>query len=184
MAQYVALLRAINVGGNTVIQMAALRNLFAELGLKNARTRLQSGNVVFTAGRASPAAASKKIETALAERFGKDIRVIVRTPEELANVTGRNPFPDAAREEPGRLLVFFLAGKPTDAAAKALNQLKPANERFRLDGTELFVHYEQGAGTSKFTGALIERTLGVQGTARNWNTINKLIALAREIKNS
>jgi uncharacterized protein (DUF1697 family) len=181
MVQHVAFLRGINVGGKAIIPMADLREVFDELGFRNTHTLLQSGNVVFDAGRAAPTALPKKIEAALAKRFGRDTRVVVRTPKQLAATVARNPFAAAARDDPGHLVVFFLTGKP--AAAKALAQLKPA-EPFRLDGTELFIHYKAGIGTSKFTGAVIERTLGVQGTARNWNTINKLVTLAAEIKGS
>jgi len=184
MAQHVAFLRAVNVGGNTIVPMAALRDLFGELGFNNARTLLQSGNVVFDAGRASPATVAKKIEGALAKRFAKDIRVILRTPDALRGVVARNPFPAAARDDPGHLLVTFLAEAPAAAAVKALAGWKHATEPHKVDGRELYTHYRSGAGTSKFAGPTIEKTLGTTGTARNWNTINKLIALAGEIKDS
>ena len=182
MPQVVALLRAVNVGGNAIVPMAALRDLFDELGFTNVRTLLQSGNVVFDAGRAAPAALCKKIEAAIHKRFGHDVRVVVRTPEDLRDVVTRNPFPAAARDDPSRLLVTFLAEAPAAAAVKALAGWKHATEPHKVDGRELYIHYRNGAGTSKFAGPTIEKTLGTTGTARNWNTINKLIALAADLK--
>jgi uncharacterized protein (DUF1697 family) len=177
MPQFVAFLRGINVGGNVIVPMAKLKDLFEEQGFKNTRTLLQSGNVVFEAGRTTATVLAKKIETMLAERFARDIRVVVRTPAELANIVASNPFSKAAADDPSHLVVFFLEGEPAASATKALAQLKPA-ERFRLEGAHLFVHYDKSIGTSKFTGSVIEKALAKTGTARNWNTINKLIALA------
>jgi uncharacterized protein (DUF1697 family) len=181
-AVFIALLRAINVGGNTIIPMADLKTLCGELGYKDARTLLQSGNLVLSAPRATPASLAKKLEAALLDRFGKEVRVIVRTPDELRHVVARNPFPAAARDDPGHLLVTFLADAPTAEAAKALAAWKHATEPFKVDGRELFIHYASGVGTSKFTGPTIERLLATPGTARNWNTLNKLIALAQELE--
>jgi uncharacterized protein (DUF1697 family) len=112
MPQFIALLRGSNVGGRAIVPMAALRDLFGELGFVNVQTLLQSGNVVFDADRTTPAAAQAAIEAALFTRFKKKI------------------------------------------------------------------------GTSKITGAVIEKTLATPGTARNWNTITKLIALAEELKDA
>jgi len=181
MPQFIALLRGVNVGGRAIVPMAALRDLFGELGFVNVQTLLQSGNVVFDADRTTPAAAQAAIEAALFTRFKKEIRVILRSRKDLANVVARNPFPKAARDDPSHLVVFFLAAKPSASATKSLARLNPA-EPFRLDGSSLFIHYGAGIGTSKFTGAVIEKTLATPGTARNWNTITKLIALAEELK--
>jgi uncharacterized protein (DUF1697 family) len=115
-------------------------------------------------------------------RFGADVRVIVRTPDDLRAVVKRNPFPAAAKDDPGRLLVTFLNDAPTKEAAKALAAWKNATEPHKVDGRELYTHYANGAGTSKFTGPTIEKTLATPGTARNWNTVNKLIALAEEME--
>jgi uncharacterized protein (DUF1697 family) len=182
MPVFVALLRAVNVGGTGIVPMAALKELFDKQGFKDARTLLQSGNVVFRAARATPAALAKKLEAAIRKRFGHDVRVIVRTPDELRDVVARDPFPVAARDDPSHLLVTFLAEAPTAAAAKALGQWKHATEPHKVVGRELYIHYKSGVGTSKFAGATIEKLLATAGTARNWNTINKLIALADDLE--
>jgi uncharacterized protein (DUF1697 family) len=180
MPVFVAFLRGINVGGNAMIPMAGLKALFDKLGFKNTRTLLQSGNVVFAAPRATPAALAKKIAAAVAKAYKKDIFIAVRTPDELKSVLAHNPFPDAARDDPSHLLLMLLEAKPADAAAKAFAaaMTKFTAERARLVGGDLFIHYPAGIGTSKLTNTLIEKTLGVQGTARNWNTVTKAIALA------
>lgn len=180
MPVFVALLRAVNVGGNTIIPMKDLRDLCDEQGFAGTRTLLQSGNVVLR-GRTTPPSLSKKLEGAIRTRFGKDVRVIVRTPDELRQTVARNPYPAAARDDPSHLLVTFLADAPTAEAAKALAAWKHATEPHKVDGRELFIHYASAVGTSKFVGPAIERLLATAGTARNWNTINKLIALADEM---
>ena len=184
MPVFIALLRAVNVGGTGILSMAALRELFHAEGYKDTRTLLQSGNVVFRAGRATPAALAEKIEAAIATRFATNARVIVRTPGELRSVVARNPFPAAARDDPSRLLVTFLAQAPAAAAVKALAQWKHATEPHKVDGRELYIHYKHGAGTSKFAGPTIEKTLATHGTARNWNTITKLVALAQQLESA
>lgn len=180
MPVFIALLRGINVGGNAIIPMADLRTLCEEEGFTGVRTLLQSGNVVLTAARATPASVAKKLETALKKRLAKDIRVIVRTPDDLRAVVKRNPFPTAARDDPSHLLVNFLAAKPEATAVAALAAHKHAAEPHKIDGQSLYIHYASGVGTSKFVGAVIEKTLATHATARNWNTILKLIALSGE----
>jgi uncharacterized protein (DUF1697 family) len=182
MPVFIALLRGVNVGGNGMVSMTALRELCETLGFKDTRTLLQSGNLVVRTGRTTPVALSKKLEAAIHTRFGADIRVIVRTPDDLRDVVKRNPFPEAAKDDPSHLLVTFLGDAPTKEAAKALAQWKHATEPHKVDGRELYTHYASGVGTSKFIGPTIEKTLATPGTARNWNTINKLIALAGEME--
>lgn len=184
MPVFIAFLRGINVGGNKMIPMAALKELFDDLGFKNVRTLLQSGNVVFSAKAATNAALAAKIAAAIRKRFGSDVEVVIRTSEELRKAVARNPFPAAAQDDPSHLLIVFLAQAPSSAAGKAIAAAKFKDERFRLEGTELFAHYGAGIGHSKVPSNFIEKTLGVSGTARNWNTVTKLIALATALKES
>lgn len=181
---FIAFLRGINVGGKGMIPMADLKTMFAKEGFLDTRTLLQSGNVVFKTKTAStPDVLEKKIAAAIAKRFAADIKIMVRTPYELKKIVARNPFPDAARDDPSHLIIDFLSDKPAPAAAKAMAALSPKfpNEPFALDGREFFVHYSKDIGHSKFTNTIIDKTLGVSGTARNWNTVTKLIALADEM---
>lgn len=177
----IAFLRAVNVGGNAIIKMAALKELFDELGFKDARTLLQSGNVVFRA-RATPDAAAKKIAAAIRKTFALDIDVTVRSAEELRKTAAANPFPAAARDDPSHLVVTFLLSEPSAAAIKSLKDSKFALEKFEVRGKHTYTHYAKGIGTSKLTPALIEKTLQTRGTGRNWNTVTKLIAVADEME--
>ncbi len=177
MTVFVALLRAVNVGGTGIIRMAALKALCEEIGFGDVQTLLQSGNVVFTS-RAKAATVSEKLASAIDAGHGFRPAVIIRTTDDLADVIARNPFPTAAKAEPNRLLVSFLAGAPAKDAAERLAAVKVVKEKLHLSGRELYVHYADGGmGTSKVTNVILERALGVAATARNWNTVTKLKAM-------
>ena len=172
MTTHVALLRAVNVGGRSV-KMAELVALFADLGFAGARTYLQSGNVVFDPGRADRAKVAATIEAGIADRFGFRSEAILRSGAELAKLIARNPFPDMAMDDPGHLLVMFLAGAPTreDKAALAVRWEGP--ETWQLVGSDLFVTYPAGIGKSK-----LKLKLKTPVTGRNWNVVTALAAMA------
>lgn len=165
MALSVAFIRGINVGGNKLLPMAQLKAACESAGLTDVRTFLQSGNVIFNTTRKDPAAL---IEKAL----DMDVKVIVRTLDELQKVIARNPFKDEAADDPGHLIVVFLEREPTAKLEW------PGPEVIKPSGRELFIYYPDGQGRSKLTNALIEKKLGMRGTARNWNTVTKLRDLA------
>lgn len=167
MTIHIALLRGINVGGNKMIAMSDLRDMAARLGLLDARTLLQSGNLVFRSGK-SPA----QLEKLLEREIDANVSVMVRTAEEWRAVVARNPFAEEAKRDPGRLLVMALK-EPADAGTLVM----PGRELARGSGREIYFYYPDGQGTSKLTNAVIEKKLGTRGTARNWNTVMKLAAL-------
>ena len=173
MTQLAALLRGVNVGGRP-LPMAQLAELFGTLGLEGVRTYIQSGNVVF-AGRPS-AALPRRLEQAIEDRFGLQTRVLVRTHAELAAAAAANPFPDAAAN-PTRLHVVFLEAAPARKALGALDADRSPGDSFAVAGREIFLSLPNGFGRSKLTLDYFERKLGVAGTARNWNTLLKLIEL-------
>jgi uncharacterized protein (DUF1697 family) len=162
----IALLRGINVGGNKMMAMSDIRERAERLGLRDARTLLQSGNLVFRSNK-SPA----QLETML-EKELEGVGVFVRTAEEWAAIVAANPFPNEAKNDPGRLIVMALK-KPANASALVM----PAREVARGSGRELYISYPDGQGTSKLTNAVIEKKLGTRGTARNWNTVMKIASL-------
>ena len=170
---YLALLRGINVVGNKIVRMADLRALATRLGFEDARTLLNSGNLVFR-GRKQP---TSRIES-LFERELDGISVLVRTAEEWASILGRNPFEKEARTDPGHLLVMVMKTAPAVGNAKALQDAIAGREYFEVDGREAYVVYPDGVGRSRFTHALIEKKLGTRCTGRNWNTMMKMQALA------
>lgn len=163
MTAYVALLRAINVGGTGKLPMTELVALCEKAGFFDVATYIQSGNVVFRSQRGE-ASVKKRLEQALAERMGKPIGVHVRAREEIAAVLDHNPFPAAP---PNRVIVFFLDAPLTSSTVAALET--PGGEEIHAHGRELFVHYPVGQGQSQLK-LPVQRT----ATGRNLNTVQKL----------
>ena len=179
MSVQAALLRAVNVGGTGLVAMADLRAEAEKIGLKNARTLLQSGNLVFEAGSKSPAAVEKLLEAACAKAFNLTNGIYVRTASEIDAVLARNPFAKEAKDDPGHLHVLFMREAAPAAAFKALQAAIKGRERVHGDDRHAYIVYPDGAGASKLTSAVIVRHLGTPGTARNWNTVNKLAAMMK-----
>jgi uncharacterized protein (DUF1697 family) len=171
MSVRVALLRGINVGGKKMVAMSDLRALAERLGLREAKTLLQSGNLVFRSDK-SPVQLEKLLENEL-----DDVGVFVRTAEEMADIVAGNPFPAEAKNDPGRLVVMLLKDAK-DAAV--LNGAVAGREIARGKGRHVYIYFPDGQGRSKLTNAVIERKLATRGTARNWNTVLKLAALAED----
>jgi uncharacterized protein (DUF1697 family) len=176
----VALLRAVNVGGTAKLSMPDLRELATNIGMKSVRTLLQSGNLLFDAGRKTPAAAEKLLEGACARKFGLATDIHVRTAAEIDEIAAHNPFPREARDNPGHLVVLFMRTAPDADAFTALQEAIKGRERVRGGGRHAYISYPEGIGRSKLTGAMIERFLGTAGTGRNWNTVLKLAAATKE----
>lgn len=177
MPVHIALLRGINVGGRNMVAMSDLRALFGDLGFSDVTALLQSGNLVFKSDRRATGGLEDLLEKETAARLGVAPDYIVRAAPEWARVIARNPFPKEAKADPSHLLVMFMKTAPTPANAAALQAAIKGPELVRPDGKHLYVAYPTGIGTSKLTGTLIERKLGVRGTARNWNTVLKIAAL-------
>jgi uncharacterized protein (DUF1697 family) len=175
---YIALLRGINVGGNKMVAMADLRATLERLGFTNVRTLLQSGNVVFEGKSVKATVLEKRLEEEIARRLGVQCDLHVRTADEWSAVVNGNPFAAEARTDPGHLLVTFYR-EPLDPTRVAAFQKSIAGpERLRADGRHLYMTFPEGIGRSKAT-VNMDKMLGAKGTARNWNTVMKLAALAR-----
>ena len=171
MRRVAALLRAVNVGGRK-LAMADLRTLLGEAGFEAAETLLASGNAVFAAD-ADPPAVERRLEAALQAKLGLATQVLVRDGPELAAVLAANPFEAMATSEPNRLAVLFLRGAP-QAELSVLAPYCTQREATAVGPGCLYVAYPAGMGVSKLALTVIERRLGVVGTARNWNTVRKL----------
>ena len=174
MPQYVAVLRAINLGVHNRIAMADLRAMCAKLNFANATTLLVSGNVVFESRLTS----SDKIERLLEDASTKHLAVttdyFVRSAEEWQAVIDANPFPAEASKDPARLVMMCLRDAPSAAKVKALQAAIKGRETVAARGKQAYFVYPDGQGRSKLTIAMIEKILGTRGTARNWNTVLKL----------
>ena len=178
MTTHIALLRAINVAGHNKVSMAELRGQLIELGFANVQSLLQSGNLVFDSRAGTPARLERTLEQAARDRLQLDTAFFVRTARQWAEIVSGNPFPDEAKRDPGHLVVMSLKGAPGRAQVTALEKAIVGREIIRAGGRHLYLVYPDGIGRSKLTNASIERKLGTQGTARNWNTVLKLAALA------
>lgn len=173
---YVALLRAVNVGGKNRVAMPALRALAEGLGLGSPRTVLQSGNLVFE-GEGEPAKIAARLQEAAAAELGLEVDFLVRAAEAWRAILDACPFADEARADPSHTVVMCLQRAPEAAQVEALRAAIKGRERVACAGTEAYFVYPEGIGTSKLTTAVIERALGTRGTARNWNTALKLAEL-------
>jgi uncharacterized protein (DUF1697 family) len=176
MPTHIALLRGVNVGGN-LLKMERLRELCAELGFQNARTYVQSGNVVFE--NAAPASQCRqRLERKLAGETRLPASVVLRTIAELRQILDRNPFLKVSSIDLSKLHVTFLAGAATKSAIQQLGKVNAAGDDFRAIGSEVYLHCPNGYGRTRLSNTVIEKALGVRATTRNWNTVNKLYELA------
>jgi uncharacterized protein (DUF1697 family) len=182
MSVVISLLRGINVGGNRKIKMDALRALYESLGLSNVQSYVQSGNVIFKTKERNLIRLTKRIEDAIEKTFGFHSHVIVRTHAELRDAIARNPFARRTGIEPGKLLVTFLAGSPTAEAVEKFRKIKADPEEMHVDGRELYIYFPNGAGRSKLPWASVEKLVGVTGTARNWNSVMKMLEIADKVE--
>jgi uncharacterized protein (DUF1697 family) len=176
MPKYVAFLRAINVGGHTV-KMDELRRLFEALGFSNVETFIASGNVVFDANSKNTKALEQKIESHLKQSLGYEVVTFVRTLAEVADIAAYKPFADSKLNGKGNTVhVGFLTEPPTVDAGKKLLALSCEADSFHIQGREVYWLRCGGFSDSKFSGALIEKTLGGWATFRNSNTVRRITA--------
>ena len=165
--RYIALLRGVNVGGHKLVAMSDLVALLTRLGFDEPRSLLQSGNLVFhTTGRTA-AQLERTLDAEVLKRLGLETKFFVRSEKEWGGVVAGNPFPKAARDDPARLIVMFLEREPDLESMNALRAAIKGRETVRADGRQLYMIYPDGQGTSKLTNAVIERKLGMRGTARS-----------------
>jgi uncharacterized protein (DUF1697 family) len=170
MTAFIALLRAINVGGNNRLPMTELKALCEAAGLVKVRTYIASGNVVFES-KAAEAKVKAALEAKIAAHTGKPLGVVVRTAAEMAAVLERNPFAD---KPPSKTVAIFLDAAPARDALDAVTGRK--DEEVRLGAREIYAHYPSGQGRSK-----LNIPAGRDGTARNMNTVAALVKLVTSL---
>jgi uncharacterized protein (DUF1697 family) len=170
------MLRGINLGPNRRVPMAELRALLREAGYADVRTYVQSGNVVLES-TAKPAELEREAAVLIAERFGFDVPVVVRTRRELAAVVKLDPLGDVVNN-PKRYQVSFLSAKPDAAVVKTLQGAAIGDERVVCHGREIYAWHPEGVARSKLWNALAGKGLGVTATARNWTTVTTLLEMA------
>jgi uncharacterized protein (DUF1697 family) len=158
--------------------MTDLRELLTRVGMQNVQTLLQSGNVVFRSEARSAAELERLIEGAAATQLALTTDVFVRSEKEWKAIVTENPFPKDAKRDPSHLLAVVLKAAPDRANVKALQGAITGREIVDVRGRCAYIVYPDGIGRSRLTSAVIEKNLATRGTARNWNTVMKLAALA------
>jgi uncharacterized protein (DUF1697 family) len=174
---HVALLRGINVGGKRILPMKELAGIFVAAGAMDVVTYIQSGNVVCAASGAVAKKLPEVVERAIEKRFGFSVPIVMRSAEELGEVTRKNPF---LAKVPGaeRLHVAFLAGAPKAGGVAKLDPKRSPPDEFVVRGREIYLNLPNGAGKTKLTNAYLDSTLGTTSTMRNWRTVLTLLDLA------
>lgn len=178
------MLRGVNVGAHNRIKMDTLRSVYESLGLEDPHTYVQSGNVIFRTREKNLPLLAKKIQDAIEKRCKCRPEVILRTREELRSAVAHSPFSDRPELEPGKILVTFLAGGPPTAARSNLAGFEDYPEELHLIGRELYIYFPDGAGKSKLPWSNVEKLLKVPGTARNWNSVTKMLEMAESMENT
>src|SRR5262245_54822948 len=178
MTTYIALLRAVNLPGHNKVSMGDLCRMLTDLGLKDGRSLLQSGNLVFGGDARSTAQLESLLEHSAMKELGLETDFFVRTAADWKTLIARNPFTKEAEDDPSHLLVMFLKKEPNRSEVTGLQKTIKGREVVRAHGRHAYVVYPDGIGRSRLTTAVIERGLGTRGTGRNWNTVLKLATLA------
>ena len=180
MTVYVSMLRGVNVGGHSLLKMVAVKEAYVAIGFGNVHTLLQSGNVVFTSRSKDRQALAKRIMQEIERRFDLKIEVLIRTLDEIRTLVERGP--TSPRADPNKLLVMFLSRVPDARAQSALLKEYKGPEMIEIRGPEVYLYYPNGVGRSKLTNAFLENRLDAAGTARNWNTLTKLVELGATLE--
>jgi uncharacterized protein (DUF1697 family) len=170
------MLRGVNVGGNP-LKMDFLREVCEELGLRDARTYLQSGNIVFASSLGAA-----KLAAMLKERIDRQTRlpvaVIVRSVKEMSDIVAQNPFLKRKGIDATKLHVTFVGAMPKQPDTVKLDKLAGTRDEYRLARREIFLHCPINYGETKLSNTAIEKALGVSATTRNWNTVTTLTEMA------
>ena len=174
MPTYISMLRGINVGGHKLVKMEKLRKSFEALGFEQVKTYIQSGNVVFSAGKLSTAALSSKIEAKILRDFGFSVSVISRTQDEMEKTIRDNPFLKERGVDLTKLHVTFLSEAPAPAALEKMQALIAAPDQSRCAGKEIYFYLPNGVSQSSLWKTPWERALSVVTTMRNWKTVSSL----------
>lgn len=174
MRTYISLLRGINVSGQKKILMKDLQALYESLHLRDVKTYIQSGNVIFTSSIKDISKLTLSIENAIKISYGFSVEVFINTPQDFSHVIENNPYVKATNENINRLYVTFLSEKPDRQAVKNLDNVQIGNDEFTLINKEIYLCCNSGYSKSKLSNTFFEKKIGIPATTRNWKTVNKL----------
>ena len=176
MTTWIALMRGINVGGRNRISMADLSSVFTDAGARNVETFIQSGNVVFDATEAAAPKIRAKAAKLLLERRDMDAPIVIRSASDFRAAVDRNPFADEG-VDPETLHLGFLLDMPVPDAVASIDHARSDVDRFRIVGSEVYLHIPGGVARTRLTSAFFDRALGTVLTVRNWRTTTRLLEL-------
>ncbi|UXX81187.1 DUF1697 domain-containing protein [Reichenbachiella carrageenanivorans] len=177
MPKYIALLRGINVSGQKIIKMDALRTSLAKLDYGHIQAYIQSGNVIFESVCMDQVQLQDEIHQNILDTFGFDVPVLVRSQQEWKQAFENNPFINERQEAIEKCYVTLLSQEPDEGNMEALKSFHKGPEEFIKEGLNLYLLYPNGAGRSKLDHNAIERKLKVAATTRNWKTMTKLMQM-------
>jgi uncharacterized protein (DUF1697 family) len=181
MVTYISFLRGVNMTGHNSIKMTDLSALYVNLGLKDAETFIQSGNVIFNdVGDITPSALSLNIEKAILKRFNYKVPVMIRTNQELIDLFSSNPFLGETNFDPAKMAVIFLHESPTETQIQKVANIDYPPDKFKINDREIFIYCPNGFGRTKLYTNFFEKKMGVIGTARNWKTITTILNIAEK----
>lgn len=178
MTTYISILRGINVSGQKLIKMDALKKMYQQLNFENIQTYVQSGNVIFSGKEEAPKILENLISSQIEEEFGFKVPVIVLDVKALKAIIENNPFINEGLKETAFLHITFLADIPADFDKEKIIEKKQPNEEIAFTTNAIYLYCPNGYGKTKLTNNFLERKLKVQATTRNWKTTNQLLKLA------
>ena len=181
MPTIIAMLRGVNLGGHNLIRMEILRKLCTSCKFDNAQTYLQSGNAIFTSKEKNLAAIGKRLEDAIEKELGFRPAVVCRTAAEMQDVIGRNPFAERKGIDNSKFAVVFFAEPLAPEIRTQLETIKVGPEDIHAHERELYIYYPDGQGLSKLPAA-IDKVMKKTGTARNWNSVTKMMDMAEKME--
>ncbi|MGC6429925.1 MAG: DUF1697 domain-containing protein [Jejuia sp.] len=177
MTKYIALLRGINVSGQKKIPMAELRKILSEVGLENVQTYIQSGNVIFQSLETKKQVLTSKIQESIKACFGFEVPILVLKPEDLQQIFDSCPFPQEKKENSYFMMLYSEAD---DVLVEEISKISYPNEEFLITDSAVYFYCSVGYGKAKLGNNFFERKLKVTATARNYNTMVKLLSLSAE----
>jgi uncharacterized protein (DUF1697 family) len=181
MVTYISILRGINVSGQKLIKMEALRKTYENLGFNNVTTYVQSGNVIFTGEDYNHEELAQKISRQIENEFGFEVPVIVFSIDKLKKVIDGNPFRIDSNKDHSFLHVTFLSSKPKSCDTKTITEKKQYGEEIAYFDNIVYLYCPDGYGKTRLNNNFLEMKLKVSATTRNWKTTNELYKMARRI---